>query len=370
MKTFQFKAIRAKQAEGSDVFCFAAEPADVLSFSEIDRVGRQDNGELKGFQRHQVAPHIKEIRDYLGREDALLPNAVIVAFLDNVVVRDLGNGIADITISVPEGQNRPGFVVDGQQRLTALSGIRKPGFQVFVSALVCKDYNELRQQFVLINNTRPLPKALIYELLPTVEGLPERFTARKFAARLVDRLNFRKDSVLQGEIRQHTNPKGLLSDTAMQKMVMNSASHGEIRRLMQECPPTPEGQIAFEENAFKLFNDYFRAIKHVFGAEWEGMNPKTSRLRHGAGLIAMGFVMEELCSADLTNCASDYDKFVVGLEALKPHTAWTRGTWQLNDVLRTPWNGIQNTPTDINFLTDYLVSTLNRSLRALEKAAA
>ena len=347
MKTFQFKAIRAKQAEGSDVFCFAAEPADVLGFSEIDRVGRQDNGELKGFQRHQVAPHIKEIRDYLGREDALLPNAVIVAFLDNVVVRDLGNGIADITISVPEGQNRPGFVVDGQQRLTALSGIRKPGFQVFVSALVCKDYNELRQQFVLINNTRPLPKALIYELLPTVEGLPERFTARKFAARLVDRLNFRKDSVLQGEIRQHTNPKGLLSDTAMQKMVMNSASHGAVRRLMQECSPTPEGLMAFEENAFKLFNDYFRAIKHVFGAEWEGMNPKTSRLRHGAGLIAMGFVMEELCSADLTNCASDYDKFVVGLEALKPHTAWTRGTWQLNDVLRTPWNGIQNTPTDI-----------------------
>lgn len=370
MKTFQFKAIRAKQAEGHDVFCFAAEPADVLSFSEIDRVGRQDNGELKGFQRHQVAPHIKEIRDYLGRADALLPNAVIVAFLDHVEIRDLGNGIADVTISVPEGQNRPGFVVDGQQRLTALSGIRKPGFQVFVSALVCKDYNELRQQFVLINNTRPLPKALIYELLPTVEGLPERFTARKFAALLVDRLNFREDSVLQGAIRQHTNPKGVLSDTAMQKMVMNSASDGAVRRLIQECGATPEGLAALEENAFQLFNDYFQAIKHVFGAEWEGMNPKTSRLRHGAGLVAMGFVMETLCSTALPDCAGNYDKFVVGLEALKPHTAWTRGSWQLGDNLVTPWNGIQNTPTDINFLTDYLVSTLERSLRALEKAAA
>lgn len=370
MKTFKYKAIRAQQAAGHDVFCFAAEPADVLGFSEIDRVGRQDNGELKGFQRHQVAPHIKEIRDYLTREDALLPNAVIVAFLGNVEIRDQDNGIVDITISVPEDQNRPGFVVDGQQRLTALSGIRKPGFQVFVSALVCKDYNELRQQFVLINNTRPLPKALIYELLPTVEGLPERFTARKFAARLVDRLNFRDDSALQGEIRQHTNPKGVLSDTAMQKIVMNSASDGAVRRLIEQCGATPEELLALEDDAFKLFNDYFRAVKQVFGGEWEGMNPKTSRLRHGAGLVAMGFVMEQLCTMDLPDCMTDYDKFVVGLAALKPHTAWTRGNWQLSDLLVTPWNGIQNTPTDINVLTDYLVRALKRSLRQLQKAAA
>ena len=81
-------------------------------------------------------------------------------------------------------------MVDGQQRLTALSGLSKPDFEVFVSALICKDYDELRQQFVLINNTRPLPKTLIYELLPNVDGLPERFTARKFAARVVERLNF------------------------------------------------------------------------------------------------------------------------------------------------------------------------------------
>lgn len=370
MKTYRFKAIRAKQAEGHDVFCFAADPADVLAFSEIERVGRQDDGELKGFQRHQVAPHIKEIRDYLAREDALLPNAVIVAFLDNVTIVDAGDGIVDVVIAVPENATRPGFVVDGQQRLTALSGLRKQGFQVFVSALVCKDYNELRQQFVLINNTRPLPKTLIYELLPTVEGLPERFTARKFAARLVDRLNFRRDSVLRGEVRQHTNPKGVLSDTAMQKLVMNSASDGAVRGLMQEHDLTAKGVKALEEEAFTLFNDYFRAVKVVFGEEWDGMNPKTSRLRHGAGLVAMGFVMEELCSRELPNCSTNYERFLVGLEALKPHTAWTRGVWQLSDELKTPWNGIQNTPTDINVLADYLVRILKRSLRRIQKAAA
>jgi DGQHR domain-containing protein len=282
----------------------------------------------------------------------------------------LGGGIVDVRISVPEGKNRPGFVVDGQQRLTALSGIRKPGFQVFVSALICKDYNELRQQFVLINNTRPLPKTLIYELLPNVEGLPERFTARKFAARLVDRLNFRADSVLRGEIRQHTNPKGVLSDTAMQKIVMNSSSDGAIRDLIQQSDLTPESMKALEEKAFMLFNDYFKAVIDVFGEEWVGMNPKTSRLRHGAGLVAMGFVMDQLTSADLQRCSTYYEKFVVGLAALKPHTAWTHGNWQLGDVLTPPWNGIQNTPTDINVLTNYLIRSLKRSLRHLEQAAA
>lgn len=369
MKTYRFKAIRANQAAGHDVFCFAAAPTDVLAFSEIERVGRQDDGELKGFQRHQVAPHIKEIRDYLGREDALLPNAVIVAFLDNVTVEDVGDGIVDVVITVPDNADRPGFVVDGQQRLTALSGLRKEGFQVFVSALVCKNYNELRQQFVLINNTRPLPKTLIYELLPTVDGLPERFTARKFAARLVERLNFRRDSELRGEVRQHTNPKGVLSDTAMQKLVMNSASDGALRRLMEEHDRTPEGLQALEQEAFTLFNDYFRAIKNVFGDEWTGMNPKTSRLRHGAGLVAMGFVMDELCAKDLPNCSTNYEKFLFGLGALKANTAWTRGVWRLSEELNTPWNGIQNTPTDINLLADHLVRMLKRNLRRMPKAA-
>jgi DGQHR domain-containing protein len=232
MANYKYKAIRANQAEGQDVFSFAANPKDILDFAEIERVGRQEDGQLKGFQRHQISGHIKEIRDYLKRDDALLPNAVIIAFIDEVSTKDLSNGTTEITISTKN--KKPGFVVDGQQRLTALSGIDKPNFQVFVSALICKDYNQLRQQFVLINNTRPLPKTLIYELLPTVDGLPERFTARSFAAKMVDKLNYSKDSNLFSEIRQHTNPIGVLSDTAMQKFVMNSASDGVLRELIKE----------------------------------------------------------------------------------------------------------------------------------------
>ena len=350
MRKYKYKAVIAKQAEGHDVFSFAATPADVLAFSEIDRVGRDEQGELRGFQRHQIASHIKEIRDYLGRQDAILPNAVIVAFINGATVRDSGKGIADVTISV--GDKKPGFVVDGQQRLTALSGIDKPGFQVFVSALICKDYNELRQQFVLINNTRPLPKTLIYELLPTVEGLPERFTSRKFSARVVDRLNYSKGSAFYGEIRQHTNPQGVLSDTALQKLVMNSASDGAIREFLSFDD--------FEDRSVTLINEFFEAVKKVFNIDWVGMTPKTSRLRHGAGLVAMGFVMELLYA---TEGASTSAQFEPGLKLLREHTAWTSGQWRLSNLEIRSWNGIQNTPSDIDLLANYLVRTLKRELR-------
>ena len=95
-------------------------------------------------------------------------------------------------IDIADGPS--GLVVDGQQRLTALSQVGRD-FQVFVSALICKDEAELRRQFVLINNTRPLPKSLIYELLPTVDDLPARLSKRSQAAESDGSAQFQEEFV-------------------------------------------------------------------------------------------------------------------------------------------------------------------------------
>jgi DGQHR domain-containing protein len=244
------------------------------------------------------------------------------------------------------------LVVDGQQRLSALNMIPEKNFKVFVSALLCKDDAELRRQFVLINNTRPLPKSLIYELLPTVEGLPHRFSSRSFAAALASRLNYDPTSSLKGMINQHTNPSGIISDNAIQKVVMNSLHDGILREFMR----SKEGP----EKSFQLISEFYRAVSLVFRDAWDGHKPKTSRLVHGAGIVAMGYVMELLA---LNLGSRTWEDFQIGLAPIVGKAAWTSGTWDFGQGDQRVWNSIQNTPSDASALAHYLMRVMRDSLR-------
>jgi DGQHR domain-containing protein len=346
--TFTFLGVRAKQSASHEVISIAARASEVLQFSRIDRAGRTSTGKLTGFQRPQIASHITEIRDYLRTDDAVLPNPIVVAFVGNVDIQARQDQMVEITIRLDEHGEAPGFVVDGQQRLTALSGLPDKDFQIFVSVLVCQDVEELRRQFVLINSTRPLPKALIYELLPGVKGLPKRLTSRSFAATLTERLNFDCDSSLRGMIFQHTNPAGVIRDTALQKVIMQSMSDGAIREF-----PSDE-QFG---RGFNLISEFFAGVQKVFSDEWIGHNAKTSRLVHGAGIVAMGFVMETVAARHGATTAAE---FAEGLKVLKGRTAWCSGYWQFSETERVPWNAIENTPRQIMMLAQHLVAMVRR----------
>ena len=46
---------------------------------------------------------------------------------------------------------------------------------------------------------------------------------------MTEALNYRKGSSLKGLIKQQTNPKGIIRDTVLQRVVMNSLSDGALR---------------------------------------------------------------------------------------------------------------------------------------------
>jgi len=71
----------------------------------------------------------------------------------------------------------------------------------------------------------------------------------------------------------------------MQRLIIYSVTDGAMREL------PPEKQFS---GGFKLISEFFAAVKEVFEADWEGHTPKTSRLLHGAGVQALGYVMELL----------------------------------------------------------------------------
>jgi DGQHR domain-containing protein len=347
-----YDALVANQSPTHHVFTFAAPAADIQRFAVIDRIGRAANGALKGFQRPQVAAHIQEIRNYLRAQDAILPNSIVVAFTRGVRVngRDRSR-LAQVEIDLSDGP--PGLVVDGQQRLSALGGLLDKPFEVFVAGLLCEGEEELRRQFILINNTRPLPKSLIYELLPKVSGLPERMSSRARAAALAERLNYEPSSSLRGQIYQHTNPTGVIRDTAIQRVIMNSLSDGAMRELLG----LPDGERA----CFALVSDFYATVQQIWPWAWWDHTPKTSRLVHGAGIVALGYVMEVLFSRGLTGST---DSMANVLAELTPHTAWVQGqTWRFGPDNVRPWNALQNVNHDIRLLAEHLIGHIGAAAR-------
>lgn len=355
MSVFQYHAISPKQSSFARVFAFSAKAKDIFQFATIDRINRDEDGKLHGFQRPQVANHIREIKGYLAKDDAILPNSVVVAFTSGIKVKDSAvGGISELTISTGEKPN--GLIVDGQQRLTALSQIPEKDFEVLVSCIICPSEDELRRQFILINNTRPLPKSLIYELLPTVDGLPPRLSSRAMASSLTERLNFVENSSLHNKVKMHTNPEGILQDTVIQKMVMNSLENGALRELISQ----PDG----EDISFQLISDFYQAVKETFPEAWDRQTPRSSRLVHGAGIIAMGYVMEHLYFSMQARTTDDFKK---GLSLLEGKTAWTCGEWDFGD--RKPkWNELQNLNRDWMALSNYLLSVIKRTQREKQVA--
>jgi len=345
-----FSVLVPKQSERFTVFCFTATADQIAQIARIERAGRDDAGGLHGFQRPQIAGHIDNIADYLDKPHAILPNALVVGFIKGAKVKLGKDGAGIVSIDVAKGP--PGWIVDGQQRFTALNRIKNRKFQIVVTGFICPSIPELQHQFILINSARPLPKALVYELLPQVPDLPPALMNRALAARVTESLNYSDGSSLRGLIRQQTNPAGVIADVALQKLIMNSMNDGALRLYAKE----PKRLV---QRGGGMISEFFHAVKHTFRDSWDGHTPKTSRLVHGTGIVAMGYVMETLNSA--IN-ALDRDQFAAGLRPLVGKTFWTKGSWNFGAEIRS-WDSIQNVPRDVRQLSMYLVQVVKRGTR-------
>ncbi|MDY0042709.1 MAG: DGQHR domain-containing protein, partial [Desulforhabdus sp.] len=194
--TLTFPALRIDQGNGRHLYMFGVDGRLVSKFSEISRVGRDDEADMFGYQRPEVRSHIKEIKQYLESARPMIPNAIVVAFnatVDFESAKLNGHKIpyADhgyLHVPVPsdtENETKAGWVVDGQQRLAAIRESSLDSFPICVVAFSAPNEEEQREQFMLVNSTKPLPKSLIYELLPGTSGrLPALLERRKIPAAL------------------------------------------------------------------------------------------------------------------------------------------------------------------------------------------
>jgi DGQHR domain-containing protein len=355
--SIRFDALVPVQSPETAVFTFVAKASEIGQIARIERAGRDPSGALQGFQRPQIAAHIREIRDYLEKPNSILPNAIVVAFISGARLEQAAGGTGrQLVVDLSEGP--PGWIVDGQQRFTALSELHDRDLEVLVSGFLCETEEELQKQFILINNTRPLPKALVYELLPQVGDLPPRMSSRSQAALLTEALNYREGSALRGLIKQQTNPKGVIRDTVLQRVIMNSLSDGALRLYSSD-------DAMLLDKGVTLVSEYWHAVSATFAADWDGKTPKDSRLLHGTGIVALGYVMDYL---NAVTGAEARDEFARGLRLLKGKTAWSDGEWDFGSERRR-WNGLQNVPADVRQLSFYLLQVIKTALAAQARAA-
>ena len=151
------------------------------------------------------------------------------------------HGTIIIPISKEEAdEDKPGWIVDGQQRSAAIRDARVDSFPICITAFIAESDQDQRSQFILVNSAKPLPKGLIYELLPgTVGTLPPQFQIREFPSRLLYRLNFTVDSPLYRHIQTPTKPEGTIKDNSILKMLESSLSDGALYAFRD--PNTGEG---------------------------------------------------------------------------------------------------------------------------------
>lgn len=354
------RALRIAQGGEAPVYLFSLTAREILQVAEISRVARGDHSELIGYQRPEVRQHVKEITDYLDGDSVLFPNPIIIALPSTVKwTSSRGPNVSDGVstsgmIEIPLGGTKPGWIVDGQQRALALSRARRQDFPVPVNAFITDSVDVQRDQFLRINNTKPLPRGLVTELLPNVSSpLPPRLSLRQLPSKLCDLLNTKEDSPFQGLIKRASTSGGdrkaaVVTDTSLVAAFQESLQLGclfQYRNL--SSGETDSTRI------WLTLVTYWTAVRDTFPEAW-GKPPAKSRLMHSAGIRAMGRLMDRVMSMIDPSRAEAAELVRKDLAQLAPYCHWTNGKWE---DLRMNWDEVQNVPRHINELSNYLIRT-------------
>jgi DGQHR domain-containing protein len=353
-------ALQVRQGPRRSLYSFAVEGKQLPLFTTVSRIRRNEAHEIEGYQRPEVLAHIASIRRYIESTNPMIPNALVIAFDSRVrfepaaatspeALAQAGTLIIPVTEGEPDTE-KPGWIVDGQQRAAALRDANVESFPICVTAFVTDDDAEQRAQFILVNSTKPLPKGLIHELLPaTTTTLPIALQTRRFPASLLNRLNYDEDSPLREMIHTPTTPKGIIKDNSILRMLENSLSDGALYRYRDRS--TGEGDT---EAMLNLLKAYWRAVERTFPDAW-GQPPRRSRLMHGVGIISLGFLMDAITDRYSRRGIPTEKDFLADLAGVRDICRWTHGHWELGAQARRKWNELQNTPKDIQLLTNYIL---------------
>ena len=358
------KALKVSQRGGKVIYLLSLKASELLSISGISRVTRDDVGKLIGYQRPEVRRHVKEIADYLSSEDMLLAHPIILAFTSEVrFVSSRGqksfDGLASagmLEIPLPRKESdKPAWIVDGQQRALAIQTLKDQDFAVPVCAFVADNVDLQRDQFLRINNSKPLPRGLVTELLPDVDSpLPPKLAVKKIPSALCDLLNKENGSPFKGLIKRPSTQANrstteVITDTVIIKMIEESLTNPSGCLFPYRNIATGE----YDQQAiWSVLTTFWSAVKQVFPEAW-GKSPNTSRLMHGVGIRSLGKLMDRIMASINPSDENAQALVVKELRLIAPVCRWSSGAWE--DLGGIEWNQILTTNRHYTMLYNFLI---------------
>lgn len=353
MKIRKIRAIKHIQGD-REIFSLSVQGNEILDIASIDRIRRDDKGVLIGYQRIEISKHINEISEYMNRADAILPNAIVVCFDDVVKFEEIADGMGYLII--PDN-NEHGWIVDGQQRATALykaDGLKNKTFNVTVNAFISSNAQVQREQFMLVNNSKPLPKTLLNELMPnTVTALPKAMEEKRLPNLIVQELNRNEHSIFFNRIKTHTCPDGYIAENSLLQGIKASLSDGFMFYYSANAVTGRKEHDV--DSIISITNTYFTAVAELWSEDFNS-KPKDTRLTHGVGLDAL-FTLLSFIEARINRNLLDYTKedFKKILEELNIN--WKKMLLPVDDDTKINIMSLQNNSKDKHFFSNWINST-------------
>jgi hypothetical protein len=185
-------------------------------------------------------------------------------------------------------------------------------------------------------------------------NLPGNLAAKRIPSAICDWLNQEKSSPFCGLVQRASTSKEqkaktVIADNSIVKMVEESLSQPSGCLFPYRNIATGETDL---EGITTLLVVYWSAVNEVFPDAW-GKSPTKSRLMHGAGIRAMGRLMDRIMQIIDPRKATAREEVVKELKLIAPFCRWTGGRWEEMDDLK--WNDLNNVPRHINVLSNVLI---------------
>ncbi|PTX92802.1 hypothetical protein DB346_23050, partial [Verrucomicrobia bacterium LW23] len=338
-KTIIRRATMLSQSGGNSVYQFALTGRELVEIADVSRIERAHTGELLGYQRPEVKKHIQDILDYLDAGKTLFPHAIILAFSSRVwFVKQRGpkafDGVSsagELHIPTQLGLHRAkiAWVVDGQQRLLAISRSKFQDVPIPICAFISDDVEIQRDQFLRINNSRPLPKGLVEELLPEVSlPISSRLAGSKIPSSLTNLLNQDPKSpffemIKRASMSKDQKVKAVVTDGPLIKVIKESLNQPSGCLFPYRDVATGETDM---ESIWRILTSYWNGVKQTFPDAW-GLPPTQSRLMHSAGLWAVGRLMDRVIPR-ISLGKEGANAVAFELSFIKDACRWSEGTWE------------------------------------------